>query len=96
MQITLAPIPITPPKEYKLMADDKQIGTVKRIDEESKHYNYHVIVDAKYQISLCQGFGLTVDEALRDAFERAKKYPTQALAELNELENVIWGDHEIN
>lgn len=94
--VTLTPIPAPPVREQAIVIDGKPIGNAITITN-SDHYKYHVTLIAKNICSLnYQGFGNTVDEAMRDAVEKNIKHRYMELAELDELENVIWGDHDLN
>lgn len=95
MQVTMNPIPTPPAAEHSISLGDIQIGTIKRVTN-SDNYKYHVILNSQCGYNIYQGFGLTEDLALRDAFTRARNIRTKELAELDRLENAIWGDHEIN
>lgn len=62
----------------------------------AKSYKCHIILDSKVYANVYQGFGMTIDEALRDAIATNRKRRIDELTELNKLENAIWGDHELN
>lgn len=99
MQVILTPLPVPilpiPAQTQEISIDGKKIGIVKLITD-SDNYNYHVVLNSKRGYSVYQGFGTTVDEALRNAVVIGKEHRVEEIQELDNLENVIWGDHELN
>jgi hypothetical protein len=98
MQVILTPVPVIPvePENSRLISiGGKCIGKVTQ-PPEAKSCKYHVILDSKHNYSIYQGFGMTVDEALRNAIQINQARRVDELTELDELENAIWGDHELN
>lgn len=96
MQIDLVPAEVKPVTEQKIMCGGVCLGNVKTITNAIDAPRYHVILDSQHGKNIYQGFGDTVDNAMRDAISNSKFCREQELGELNHLENVIWGDHEIN
>lgn len=94
MKVVLTPAPIKEVIDHTISIGDQRIGTVKTLENSS--FKYHVILTSKRELSIYQGLGLTIDEALRDAITRSREQRQFELVELDELENVIWGDHELN
>lgn len=96
MKITLAPVPVQQTTEQMIMAGTTRIGSVKTLLTNDGGTRYHAVLAAKSAWSVYQGFGDTVDEAMRDAVNTSRASRINEIAELDNLENVIWGDHEIN
>jgi hypothetical protein len=99
MQIDIIPVPeskfVPVNKPFSIMLDNKELGTVNE-KADATSYKYHAILNSKFNINVYQGFGLTIDEALRDAIVTGRDRRQKELIELDELENIIWGDHELN
>jgi hypothetical protein len=96
MQVTLVPKPTPPIMEQTISIDGQELGIVKTITN-SDNYKYHAIINSRCGGgNIYQGFGMTIDEAMKDAFKRNRELRKKELAELDHLENVIWGDHELN
>jgi len=95
MNITIEPIPqrIQPIIEHAVMANGKRIGIIKTILD-SDAYNYHAVFNEQEIWNVYHGFGKTIDEAMRNAIIAGKDRRQKELIELNELENIIWGDYE--
>jgi hypothetical protein len=93
--VTLKPVQPVPVSEEVIMIGTARLGTVKTITDQSS-FKFHVILESKNMWSIYQGFGQTVDEAMRDAIEKNRDRRFQEINELETLENIIWGDHEIN
>jgi hypothetical protein len=97
MNITFEPMsqPAKLVVEQAIMANGKQIGVIKTVSG-SEAYTYHAVFNSQEIWSIYQGFGKTIDEAMRDAIVIGKARRQKELAELDKLENVIWGDHELH
>lgn len=94
MKITITPAPAKPIMEQRIYADEHLIGIIKTVDD-SVSYKFHAILHSKVGGNIYQGFGLTEDEAMRDAIIRSVDTRRKELEELDILQNVIWGDHEL-
>lgn len=95
MKVEIVPLPATQVVESAIVVDGVQIGTVKPA-EHSEVYKYHVILASKDIWSIYQGFGMTIDAAMRDAITTGRARRRMEITELDELENAIWGDHELH
>lgn len=95
MKIALKPAPPIENPDQLVMAGNVQLGVVKPVVD-STNFKFHAVLNSKCTTTLYQGFGSTVDEALKDAITLSRARKLEELAELDHLENVIWGDHEIN
>jgi len=89
------PQPARPVIEQAIMVNGKRVGVIKTVSD-SAAYTYHAVFNSQEIWSIYQGFGRTVDEAMHDAIVVGKARRQKELAELDELENVIWGDHELH
>lgn len=76
------------------MINGQQIGSVK-ISDDVYSFRYHTIIKSKIEGNIYQGFGMTLNEALRDSIIKNRSIRNEELLELDRLENVIWGDSEI-
>lgn len=95
MKVSLIPIVTPTYVEQQIMIGEKCIGTVKTILD-NEYYKYHAILRSDHAWSVYQGFGNTVDEAMRNAIKVNITRRNVELKELDTIENTIWGDYEVN
>lgn len=95
MNVQIKPAPPKPMIEEEITVNGIRIGRIKKSD--NTYFIYHAIIDSEVDRGIAyQGFGDTYDEAMRNAIDKSKIKHAEHLKELDKLENVIWGDHELN
>lgn len=86
------PIPI-PIDERDIWVNGVVVGKIRGSNGIS--FKYQAMLNSEVDRgALYQGFGYTDDEAMRDAITRSRDRYKKQLAELDQLENLIWGDYE--
>lgn len=94
MNIHLEPLPAKEITEQLIMADGEKLGTVKTMPTDKGGTRYHIILESRHGRNIYQGFGYTIDAAMRDAVNTSLVLRINEIAELDQLENLIWGDYE--
>jgi hypothetical protein len=99
MQVQITPVPLEQFKPvdpvYTIKIGDTVLGKMNE-KTDTQSYRWHTVLDSNFNINIYQGFGLTQDESLRDAINTNRSRRINELKELDELENIIWGDNETN
>lgn len=84
------PVPVD---ERDIWINGVVIGKI--VGETCSSFKYHAMLTSGVDRGiLYQGFGYTDDEAMRDAITRSRDKYQKQLAELDQLESLIWGDYE--
>jgi hypothetical protein len=96
MKVEIVPLPAIQLVEQAIVIGGKTVGIVKPALHAEAYYKHHIILNSEHGWNIYQGFGNTIDEAMRDAVNTAKSRRRTELTELDELENIIWGDHEFH
>lgn len=93
MNVEIKPSIPVPVDERDILVNGELVGKIR--DSNSISFKYQAMLNSEVDRgALYQGFGYTDDEAMRDAITRSRDKYKRQLAELDQLENLIWGDYE--
>lgn len=93
MNVEIKPSIPVPIDERDILVNGELVGKIRGSNCIS--FKYQAMLNSEVDRgALYQGFGYTDDEAMRDAITRSRDKYKRQLAELDQLENLIWGDYE--